>query len=94
MLVVQDIFPSPLSMRADFLLAGAAFTERDGCFVNHSGLVQAFKAATRPVGDARADGRILFELTERKGLFNALQIRKELAAAIPGFRGLVEGDLG
>jgi NADH-quinone oxidoreductase subunit G len=94
LLVVQDIFPSPLSMRADFLLAGAAFTERDGCFVNHSGLAQAFKAATRPVGDARADGRILFELTERKGLFNAVQVRKELAAVIPGFRGLAEGDLG
>ncbi len=46
LLIVQDIFPSPLSMRADVVLASAAFTEREGCFVNHSGLAQAFKPAT------------------------------------------------
>ena len=94
LLIVQDIFPSPLSMQADIVLAGATFTERDGSFVNHSGLAQAFHAATRPASDARSDGRILSELTQRRGLFNAVEIRKEMAAAIPAFKRFANGDLG
>lgn len=94
LLIVQDIFPSPLSMRADVVLAAAAFTEREGCYVNHSGLAQAFKPATRPIGDARSDGRLLSELLERKGLFNAAVVRKEMAAEISAFKKFADGDLG
>ncbi len=94
LLIVQDIFPSPLSMRADIVLAAAAFTEREGCFVNHSGLAQSFKAATRPIGEARSDGRLLCELVERKGLYNAMVIRKEMAEEISAFKKFGGGDLG
>jgi NADH-quinone oxidoreductase subunit G len=94
LLIVQDIFPSPLSMRADIVLASATFTEREGCFVNHSGLAQSFKAATRPIGEARSDGRLLCELVERKGLYNAMVIRKEMADEIPAFKKFGGGDLG
>ncbi len=94
LLIVQDIFPSPLSMRADIVLAGAAFTEREGSFVNHAGLVQAFLPATRPVGDARADGRILHELTQQRGMFNAAVLRKEIASVVPAFKRMVDGELG
>ncbi len=94
LLVVQDIFPSPLSMRADIVLAGASFTEREGSFVNHAGLVQAFQPATRAVGDARADGRILHELTQQRGMFNAAVVRKEIASVVPAFRRMMDGDLG
>jgi len=94
LLVVQDIFPSPLSMRADIVLAGAAFTEREGSFVNHAGLAQAFQTATRAVGDARADGRILHELTQQSGMFNAAVVRKEIASVVPAFKRMLDGDLG
>lgn len=94
LLVVHDIFPSPLSTRADIVLAGAAFTERDGSFVNHAGLVQAFHQATRPTGDARSDGRILHELTQQRGMFNAAVVRKEIAAVVPAFKRMLNGDLG
>jgi NADH-quinone oxidoreductase subunit G len=94
LLIVQDIFPSPLSMRADMVLAGAAFTEREGSFVNHAGLAQAFLPATRPVGDARADGRILHELTQQRGMFNAAVLRKEIASVVPAFKRMLDGDLG
>jgi NADH-quinone oxidoreductase subunit G len=94
LLIVQDIFPSPLSMRADFVFAGATFTEREGCFVNHAGLAQNFKAATRPCGDARSDGRLLSELLERKGLYNAAVVRKEMAVQLSAFKKFGEGDLG
>lgn len=94
LLIVQDIFPSPLSMRADIVLASATFTEREGCFVNYSGLAQSFKTATRPVGDARADGRIFYELTEHRGLYNAALVRKEMAGLIPAFKRFANGELG
>ena len=94
LLIVQDIFPSPLSERADILLPSGSFAEREGTYVNHSGLAQAAQAAVRCPGDARVDGRILLELAERKGLFNAMAIRKEVGNAIPSLVALAEGDLG
>jgi NADH-quinone oxidoreductase subunit G len=94
LLIVQDIFPSPLSERADVLLPSATFAERDGTYVNHSGLAQAAHGAVRCPGDARADGRILMELAERKGLFNAVALRKEIALNVPSLSALAVGDLG
>ena len=38
--IVQDILPSAASQRATFVLAGGSFAERDGTFVNHTGLAQ------------------------------------------------------
>ena len=41
LLIVQDIFASPLSERADIVLASSSFAERDGTYVNHAGIAQA-----------------------------------------------------
>ena len=94
LLIVQDIFASPLSERADIVLASSSFAERDGTYVNHSGLAQAASGAVRCPGDARADGRILMELAERKGLFNAMTLRKEIGKSVPSLVALSVGDLG
>ena len=94
LLIVQDIFPSPLSERADIVLASGSFAERDGTYVNHAGLAQSASAAVRAPGEARADGRILMELAGRTGLFNAMALRKEIGAAIPELSVLGSGDLG
>jgi NADH-quinone oxidoreductase subunit G len=94
LLIVQDLFPSPLSERADILFASASFAERDGTYVNHAGLAQAAHAAIRPPAETRADGRILMELAERSGLFNAMALRKEIGLAIPELSVLAVGDLG
>ena len=94
LLIVQDIFPSPLSERADIVLPAASFAERDGTYVNHSGLAQAAHGAIRCPGDARSDGRILMELAERQGLFNAMAMRKEIGNTVPALVALSVGDLG
>jgi hypothetical protein len=39
-------------------------------------------------------GRILMDLAERKGLFNAMALRKEIGTAIPAFAPIAKGDLG
>jgi len=45
--------------RADVILPGAAYTEKDGTYVNTEGRVQRGRLAVYPPGDARADWTIL-----------------------------------
>ena len=94
LLIVQDIFPSPLSDRADIVLAAGSFAEREGTYVNHAGLAQVAHASIRPPEEARADGRILMELAGRSGLFNAMALRKEIGTNIAEFSAIAIGDLG
>ncbi len=94
LLVVQDFLASPLSDKAQFVLAGAAWAEKDGTYINHAGLAQAIHRGLRGPGESRPDGRILWDLNQRKGLFHAATIRQELAGEIAEFAALNPGDLG
>jgi NADH-quinone oxidoreductase subunit G len=93
-LIVQDILPSPASRLATFVLPGGSFAERDGTFVNHAGLAQEIRRSMRGPGEARPDGRILWDLAGRRGLFNAAQLRREMGEAIESLRPLASGQLG
>ena len=92
-LVVQDLFASPLSSLATYVLPAATFAEKDGVFVNHANLAQAVRWAVRPGSIGRTDGQIFLDLMERRGLLHAETIRKELAAEVPYFKPL-DGPLG
>lgn len=92
-LIVQDILPSPVSARGHILLAGGSFAERDGTFINRAGLAQAIKRSIRSPEEARPDGRILWELDGRKGLFNSRALRQEIAREIPQLAALAEESL-
>jgi NADH-quinone oxidoreductase subunit G len=94
LLIVQDLLQSPLSDAAHFVLAGAAWAEKDGTFVNHAGLAQAIFRGLRGPDDARPDGRILWELGGRGGLFRASNVRQEIAGEIKTLAALILGDLG
>ena len=50
--------------RADVILPGAAYTEKDGTYVNTEGRVQQGFRALFPPGDAREDWKILRALSE------------------------------
>jgi NADH-quinone oxidoreductase subunit G len=93
-LIVQDLLRSPLTDAASILLASVSFAEREGTFINHAGLAQLIKPALRPLGDARGDGRLLFELSGRKGLFNSAVVRREIAIEIFSLSALASGELG
>jgi len=49
--------------RADVVLPGAAYTEKDGTYVNTEGRVQLARAAVFPPGEAREDWKILRALS-------------------------------
>jgi NADH-quinone oxidoreductase subunit G len=94
LVIVQDLFRSPASEVAKYVLPGASFAEKDGTFVNHAGLAQPVRWAIRPPQDFWTDGRVFLSLLERPGLLNADVLRAEIAREIPYFATLSEGTLG
>jgi len=78
--------------RADVILPGAAYTEKDGTYVNTEGRVQRAKRAVFPLGEAREDWKIVRALSQVIGKtlpFDSIQqLRAKLAAAHPTFATL------
>jgi len=77
------------AMRADVVLPGAAYTEKNGTYVNTEGRVQQARLAVFPPGEAREDWKIIRALSEtlgRKLPYDTLaQVRKRLVAVNPVF---------
>jgi NADH-quinone oxidoreductase subunit G len=75
--------------RADVILPGAAYTEKNGTYVNTEGRVQLGRLATFPPGDAREDWKILRALSEPLGhklpYDNLAQLRQRLIEVNPRF---------
>ncbi|MGA2032216.1 MAG: 2Fe-2S iron-sulfur cluster-binding protein [Thermoguttaceae bacterium] len=82
LLVVQDLFPSPLSERATYELPGAAFAEREGSYVNRGDRLQVSRLAVRPPWGVHPEGELYWELLQRKGLYDARAVLDELARQI------------
>jgi predicted molibdopterin-dependent oxidoreductase YjgC len=94
LVVVQDLWPSPASAIAHFVLPGVSFAEKEGTFVNSGGLAQELHWGVAPPGDCRVDGQVFLDLLERRGLVHGPTIRAELAAEVPYFAPLGQRDLG
>ncbi|MEM7026386.1 MAG: molybdopterin-dependent oxidoreductase, partial [Pseudomonadota bacterium] len=73
--------------RADVILPGAAYPEKDGTYVNTEGRAQRAKRAVFPPGDAKDDWRILRALSEVLGhtlSFNTLgEVRARIVEVAP-----------
>ncbi|MCC6123728.1 MAG: (2Fe-2S)-binding protein [Pirellulales bacterium] len=91
LLIVQDLFPSPLSERASFLLPVAAFVEIDGSYVNHADRLQTVPQAIRPPLGVRSAGSLLWEMSGRKGLYDAQAVLREAAHEILYFSAAAGG---
>ncbi|HUK00326.1 MAG TPA: NADH-quinone oxidoreductase subunit NuoG [Stellaceae bacterium] len=80
--------------RADIVLPGAAYTEKDASYINTEGRVQLARRAVFPPGDAREDWKILRALSEvlgRKLPYDSLgQLRKRMIAVNPVFAAIDE----
>jgi len=90
--------------RADVILPGAAYTEKDGTYVNTEGRVQLARAAAFPPGEAKEDWKILRALSSALGKdlpYNDLgSLRQNMVAqnsifqAIDSLESPVWGDFG
>lgn len=73
--------------RADVILPGAAYTEKDGTYLNMEGRVQEANRAIFPPGEAREDWKILRALSEVLGQplpYDSLaQLRAKMAQDVP-----------
>lgn len=88
LLVVQDLFPSPLVDRATYVLPGAAYAERDGSYVNWVDRLQSASWAIRPPMGVRTEGSVLWSLLGRKGLYNSRTVLEEVAHEILYFSAI------
>jgi NADH-quinone oxidoreductase subunit G len=70
------------AQRADVVLPGAAYTEKDGIYVNFEGRVQRGERATFPPGEAKEDWAILRALSDVLGKRLPYDDRDALRAAI------------
>jgi NADH-quinone oxidoreductase subunit G len=82
LLVVQDLFDSPLWQRATYQLPGASFAERGGSYVNFADRLQSFDWAIRPPAGVWIEGHLYWRLLARKGLYNPRSVLGEVAAEI------------
>ncbi|MBS0262198.1 MAG: molybdopterin-dependent oxidoreductase [Planctomycetes bacterium] len=92
LLVVQDILPSPLARKAQYVVPGVTAVEKDGSYVNHAGLLQTTTWGIRPAEGAHVDGQTFADLLARKGLYQADAVLAELAGAI-GFFARASGGV-
>jgi NADH-quinone oxidoreductase subunit G len=76
--VVQDLLPSTLSDGATVLLPVAAWAEKDGCWENHAGRVQAFSQAIAPPEGVRREGEVYWQVLVRPGTYDAQAVRREM----------------
>jgi NADH-quinone oxidoreductase subunit G len=80
--------------RADVILPGAAYTEKDASYVSTEGRVQLGRRATFPPGEAREDWTILRALSGALGRplpFDSLpELRARMRAAHPAFAQIDE----
>jgi NADH-quinone oxidoreductase subunit G len=78
--------------RADVVLPGAAYTEKNATYVNTEGRVQQTRLAVFPPGEAKEDWKILRALSEAAGVklpFDTIgQVRARMSAISPVFAKL------
>ncbi len=78
--------------RADVILPGAAYTEKNATYVNTEGRAQRARRAVFPPGEAREDWKILRALSEvlghRLAYDNLDAVRARLAQAAPAFAAI------
>lgn len=80
--------------RADLILPGCAYTEKDGIYVNLEGRPQYGRQVVKPLGEAKDDRVILLDLAKRLGdswrFKNLGDVRKEMEQKNPVFAHINE----
>ncbi|MDF2548147.1 MAG: fdhF2 [Anaerosolibacter sp.] len=91
-LIVQDIFLSETAALADVVLPAVSFAEKDGTFTNTERRVQLVRRAIQPIGQAKADWKILMELMNLMGYPNTYhhpeEIMNEISSLTPQYGGI------
>ena len=87
-LLAIDLFASPLTIAAKYVLPATSAFEKDGTFINHAGLAQTFPRAVVPPKEVRGELQLGYDLAGRRGLAQGAAVRKEVAKTVPGLEHL------
>ncbi len=91
-MVVQEIFMSETARLADVVLPATCYAEKDGTFTNSERRVQRIRKAVEPPGEARADWRILCDMSKAMGYpmqyESAAEVFSEMAGLTPSYGGM------
>ncbi|WP_108139614.1 formate dehydrogenase subunit alpha [Halanaerobium saccharolyticum] len=97
-LVVEDIFLTETAQFADVVLPAACFAEKEGSFTNTERRIQKVNKAIGPPGEARADWKIISEISTRMGYQmnydSPADIMAEIAEVTPIYGGIYADRLG
>ncbi|HEY2760141.1 MAG TPA: 2Fe-2S iron-sulfur cluster-binding protein [Pirellulales bacterium] len=85
LLIVQDMFESPLWKMATYQLPGAGFAERAGSYVNFAHRLQSFTWAIRPPAGVWVEGHLYWAMLGMLGLYNPRKVLDEVATEIVYF---------
>ena len=92
LLVVQDIFLTETAEKADVVLPGRCFAEKEGTFSNSERRVQRVRKAVDAPGEAWDDWKIISEIATRMGYpmtyDNAEAIFEEIRQVTPSYAGI------
>jgi NADH-quinone oxidoreductase subunit G len=85
LVIVQDMFQSPLYDLATYQLPGVSFAERGGSYVNHADRLQSFSWAIRPPAGVMSEGHFLWPLTGHEGMYQPRKVMEHVAREISYF---------
>jgi len=94
--VLLDTLPTELTGLAEVVLPAAPWVEKEGCFENRNGRVQAFERAFAPLDYARDEAQIALDLLAQLDgaipiRYSAEVTRREMAqSGLPGFASIHE----
>ena len=88
-IILHDLFPSPIRDYARYVLAGAAWVERPGSYVNRHHRLQFVPAAIRPPKNVFPEGKLYWQMAGYTGPYNPRMILEEVAREIPYFRAAI-----
>ncbi len=95
-LIVQGVLDTPLAQAADVVLPGACWVEKDACYTNMQGTLQAASRVIPPPGEALDDSLVLLRLAAALGaempFRSAEDIRKDIAGVLGGEPGIAGID--
>jgi NADH-quinone oxidoreductase subunit G len=96
-LIYQGVLQTDLAKIADVVLPGAAWVEKDACYVNDQGRLQPVSRAIAPPGESVEDWQIITSVAAALGLefayTSSQQVRHAAAATLadkPGYESLGE----
>jgi NADH-quinone oxidoreductase subunit G len=93
-LIVQGVVATALSETADVVLSGACWAEKEACYTNGQGILQATSKVIPPPGYALEDTVILLKLANAAGAGLTMKTTADVRADLATMAGQVPGLAG